>query len=54
MTTIKELKEWLEEIEKYGVTEVGITEGGLTLATPEGDCYFEIGGLPEGCPGDQL
>ncbi len=46
MTTIKELREWLDAIEKQGYTAVGVDEGGLTLVTGDA-AYFEVGGWPE-------
>ncbi len=50
-TTVKELREWLEDVDES--RRVAVDDGGLTLVLIDKDAdredwdYFEIGGIPE-------
>lgn len=44
MIHVRELTAWLDTLNPDAF--VGVNEGGLTLTTPGGDAYLEVGGIP--------
>lgn len=46
------IRKWLELLPDDA--EIGVTDGGLALATEDGQNYLEIGGLPEDSEGARL
>ncbi len=52
MMTRRDIVAWLVTLpEDEGI---GVTDGGLILATEDGRAWLEIGGLPEGSEGAEL
>lgn len=45
MMAVSEVIRWLQHLRP--TDEVGIDEGGLALATEDGNAYLEVGGFPE-------
>lgn len=52
MMSVRELREWLSTLDPDD--SVGVTDGGLALATEDGESWVEVGGLPEDSDGAQI
>ncbi len=50
MISVMELRDWLATLPDEAM--VGVDDGGLTLTTPGGAAYIEVGGIPFDVGGD--